>query len=53
MVSFTILTTIVLGLIGLALLAVFGTAFIAVAADLIVCGLFIALIVRLFKGKKN
>lgn len=50
MITFTVLTIILL--IVAAILGICATGFLAVFGDLILCGLIIALIIKLFRRKK-
>ena len=54
MILFTILALMMICLVGIAVitLAIGGAAFIAVFADVIVCALFVALIIRWLLKKK-
>lgn len=50
MITFTVLTIAVL--LVAAVLGIVGTGFLAIFGDLIVCGMIIGLIVKLFRRKK-
>lgn len=54
MITLSILTVVLLALLGVALLItlVCGGAFLAVFGDLLVCALIIGLIIKLFRRKK-
>ena len=50
MITFSILLTIAIVIVSVVL--AFGTGFLAVFGDLIICGLIIGLLVKLFKRRK-